>query len=315
VANNAQEPSLVEQLQAESLNRSVAIEDLLRKAKVVAAKLDLMEFQAWVECELSGYTEKDKVPRYRIVQGQLHGLNPMRGWIPLTPSSGTDGITRTQPVHQAISELSDLLHRGNSDAEGILAVPLGSMMVSYGGFMNERTLVQLHIDRAAFAQILDAVRNTILDWSLKLEKAGITGVGLSFSREEKHIAHSPKILVNVNTIEHFAGVMGENSGRATIHEGNRNLKSQIDPDDSRDILSQILKHIDELVLTGEQREALDVAINELQVAVEAPTEQPSRLRAMFESVKRILESAGSGAATDIVKVGIIAAIKVLLGTP
>jgi hypothetical protein len=283
VTTNRQEPSLVDQLQAESLNPRVAIEDLLRKAKVVAAKLDLLEFQAWVECELNGYTEKDKLPRYRTVQGQLHGLNPMRGWIPLTPSSGTDGITRTQPVHQAISELSDLLHRGNSDSEGIFAVPFGSMMVSYGGLMQERTLVQLHIDRAAFAQILDAVRNTILDWSLKLEKAGITGVGLSFTREEKDLAHSPKVLVNVNTIENFAGVMGELSGKASIQGGNRNLNSEINPDDGRDLLSQILKHIDELILTIEQRKALNAEIDQLQRGLEAPRKQPSRLRSGFES--------------------------------
>ena len=63
MATNRREPSLVEQLQAESLNSRVATEDLLRKAKVVAAKLDLLDFQAWIECELNGYTEKDKLPR------------------------------------------------------------------------------------------------------------------------------------------------------------------------------------------------------------------------------------------------------------
>lgn len=314
MAINRRKPSLVEQLQAESLNPRVATEDLLRKAKLVAAKLDLPEFQAWIDCELLGYDEKDKLPRYRTVQGQLHGLNSMRGWVPLTPSSLTDSVTRTQPVRSAVSEISDLLHRGNSDSEGMFAVPLGSMLVSWGGQMQERILVQLHIDRAAFAQILDAVKNTILDWSLKLEKAGITGVGLSFSSEEKTLAHSQKVFVKVNTIKNFAGVMGELSGQATIQGGDRNLNSGIRPDEASELLSQILKHINELILTVEQREALNAEIDRLQRGLEVPREHPSRLRSGFESIKRILESAGSGATTDIVKVGILTGIKILLGT-
>jgi hypothetical protein len=217
-------------------------------------------------------------------------------------------------VYQAVSEISDLLRRGNSDSEGTFAVPFGSMTVSWGGLMRERTLVQLHIDRAAFAQILDAVKNTILDWSLKLEKVGITGVGLSFSREEKDLAHSPTVFVKVNNIENFAGVMGEISGQATIQGGDRN-SSGISRDEGRELLSQILKHIDELILTNEQRKALNAEIERLQHGLEAPQEHPSRLRSGFESIKRILESAASGATTDILKAGILTGIKILLGTP
>ena len=39
-------------------------------------------------------------------------------------------------------------------------------------------------------QLVDGVRNTILEWSLRLEADGIVGDGLSFNPEEKEIRKS-----------------------------------------------------------------------------------------------------------------------------
>ena len=43
----------------------------------------------------------------------------------------------------------------------------------------------LQIRKTAFARILDAVRNTILEWSLKMEADGIHGEGLTFTSGRK----------------------------------------------------------------------------------------------------------------------------------
>ena len=44
---------------------------------------------------------------------------------------------------------------------------------------------QVEIAKTCYLGILDAVRNAILAWSLKLEADGIVGEGLSFSPKEK----------------------------------------------------------------------------------------------------------------------------------
>ena len=62
--------SHVEELQAEALNSSVPVDDLLRKAKIVAEKLDIRDFADWIERELTGYGEQDEYPVYRKVQGE-----------------------------------------------------------------------------------------------------------------------------------------------------------------------------------------------------------------------------------------------------
>jgi hypothetical protein len=50
--------SLVEELQRDALDSSVSVLDLLRKALVVATKLNIDEFKEWIELELKGYSDK-----------------------------------------------------------------------------------------------------------------------------------------------------------------------------------------------------------------------------------------------------------------
>src|SRR5271154_2225264 len=76
--------SLVIQLQRECLDRQTySTLDVLRKALVVAKKLDVTDFQEWIERELKGYGPGDDIPKYRVVKGELKARNPYRGWIPV----------------------------------------------------------------------------------------------------------------------------------------------------------------------------------------------------------------------------------------
>jgi hypothetical protein len=47
-----------------------------------AVKLDLPEFEKWVENELNSYPSGD-VPDDRILVGQVKGQNPFHGWRPV----------------------------------------------------------------------------------------------------------------------------------------------------------------------------------------------------------------------------------------
>jgi hypothetical protein len=71
--------SVVRELQQDALNRDVEISDLLRKALVVARKLGLDDFQAWINNELNGYAKGEEVPEYRQISGQARAWNPYRG--------------------------------------------------------------------------------------------------------------------------------------------------------------------------------------------------------------------------------------------
>lgn len=54
----------------------------------------------------------------------------------------------------------------------------------------------LHIPSDSLAKILNDVRNIVLNWTLKMEKDGILGEGLTFSKNEAEIAHQGNHTIN-----------------------------------------------------------------------------------------------------------------------
>lgn len=173
--------SLVEELQRDALDGNVNVSDLLRKAYVVAVKLKLDKFKAWCEFELNGY--KSDLPDYRVIRGILRAWNPYNGWIPVMLQGDGDSLT----LHQEggpIGPLQDLI--GQGDESNNLIVYFSPRQQEYVQRRISVPLeVTLHIGRSSVVGILDAVRNLILDWSLKLEGDGILGDGMSFSPEER----------------------------------------------------------------------------------------------------------------------------------
>src|SRR5690606_25216640 len=66
----------------------------------------------------------------------------------------------------------------------------------------------LRVSPNSVSGILDAVRNTILNWALKLEQEGIVGEGMRFTSEEKAIAMTSQ---NIH-IGSFQGILGDVAG-------------------------------------------------------------------------------------------------------
>jgi len=198
-------PSLVLELQTEAISPNAKVSDLLRKALVVASKLKIREFEQWAKNELQGY-EADPIPNYRCVKGEIKAYNPVRGWIPtIIKDAKIAGIMSESRVGQPVGELEELISSKNKD--GFLTISyhpeLQNKLRGVGGLVPE-----LVIGRSQVFGILEAVRNIILEWSLKLEKDGILGEGLSFSTEEKRIAAT-----TTYNIQNFAGPVGQVAGR------------------------------------------------------------------------------------------------------
>lgn len=77
-------PSLVLELQRLASTEQTRITELLNKALVVASKLKVADFKAWVEGELNGYAIKGQdVPPYRQLVAEVKAFNPYNGWIPV----------------------------------------------------------------------------------------------------------------------------------------------------------------------------------------------------------------------------------------
>lgn len=172
------EMSLLRDIQNAALDSKVHLPDLLRKCKVLAARLGNEDFKGWVDSELSGYSERESLPGYRSfrVESQGHfsgfaGSGLRNTPIPLSclPAEFRDMLF-TYHSREPVSALADLLSKGNS---GSFRVPWPADLVARVGQdiyenMNCLSAWQV-IPRGGIVGILDTVRTRILNFVLEIE--------------------------------------------------------------------------------------------------------------------------------------------------
>lgn len=188
---------IVFELQKEAMDKKADIESLLRKSYVIARKLKLPEFQEWIQCEQEGYGKKE-VTEYRMIQGQLKALNPVRGWIPVVMDSAVaeSAFTKTK-LPNSVSELYDLYQNAESSMLVMnLPAERNKYVAKCCGF---NTQFRLEFGKNQIYSILNRVKNNILDWALTLEESGIVGRDYSFSEVEKKIAQEKTEITNYIT--------------------------------------------------------------------------------------------------------------------
>lgn len=208
--------SLVKELQEQALDSKIPITDLLRKALVVAKKLEISTLEQWVSDELNGFGKSESTPEYRKVVGSIKVFNPYRGWqsVLFNDPSIPEKLS-TRYIGQPIGQLESLVQNKKDDSHLVINFPPELEAKLIAG-MNMRLQPVLSIGREQIHGILNAVRDVILNWSLKLEKDGIIGEGMTFSSEEKQ-----KAAGNVYNIGNFTGVLG-NVQAETLQIGDYN---------------------------------------------------------------------------------------------
>lgn len=206
-------PTLVEQLQLEALDQNVSIAQLLRRVKLIAAKLKLEATTEWVDHELNGY--RGATPAYRQVKGQPRAFNPYRGWIPITGSVEMMEAISSRSVGQSVAGLEALLKDRGGDG---LYMPFSAKQARglSGGGEPEFADMGLHIDQSVIVGMLDAVRSKVLDWAIGLEREGVLGSEVGFSEEEAKKAKD--VVIQIHS---FSGQL--NTGDAVGPQSRINL--------------------------------------------------------------------------------------------
>ena len=202
--------SLITDLQADALDDAKASSDLLRKAMVIGTKLNIPELAKWAGFEMNGYPDANEVPEYRMIRGVLRAHNPYNGvWCEfLWGPKGTPKELLRRPVTQSVSALEQTL-RDKDKSEGVLAFSLPSPLVQWiMDNTNAPFPPTFLITHAAIKQIVDNVRNRVLEWGLRLEQEGILGEGMTFSQDEKKTARE-RATVIIGRVENFQSVIGD----------------------------------------------------------------------------------------------------------
>lgn len=184
---------IVIQLQEEALDENIDIETLLRKAFLVARKLQLKEFEKWIQCEQNGY--KNEVPEYRKIGGSIKAWSPYHGWCPVIFQGEIGDLLQSMPLINPIASISDLYNNKDGDVGFSVSSRLADSLNNNNtdGFI---TQYMFQSSKAEIKKIISAVRNKILEWAIILEENGIHGEGLSFSEEEKKLAKESSVINN-----------------------------------------------------------------------------------------------------------------------
>lgn len=170
--------SLLREIQNAAISSDVELTTLLRKCKVLAARLGNDEFKLWVDNELGGYKNTRDLPDYRIihVNSKGHFSGPFNSGIrnadiPLLciPEKFRDNLSQTN-MHVPIASLEALVTKSD---ESTAKEPWDPDIVAYVGenIYKGMNCVQAWkvIPITAIIATLDAVRNRILSFVLEIE--------------------------------------------------------------------------------------------------------------------------------------------------
>jgi hypothetical protein len=223
-----QKPLVLELQELASDNR-VDIRDLLLKALLVAQKLGVDEFSDWLKKELEGYESSD-VPGYRKISTQLRAQIAPGRIVPMVVNNQSlEELFSNVSVGQSVNEIQAMLLE-NTDPQSFLQINFTpdqiSLILEISNADHRDFLPIRIVEKHQLQGILDTVRQTVLEWSVKLEAGGILGGDMTFSDPEKEEAPAATQLI-VNNIDNFHGIMGD----VQKSHINQNINSSVNRND------------------------------------------------------------------------------------
>ncbi|EMG9527125.1 hypothetical protein [Enterobacter asburiae] len=220
---------------------STDIEELLSKAKMISVKLDLKDISDWLEYELNGYPSFKFLPEYRIIKDvRIRAFNPYAGWIPYQLGNITEDSRdiyehlTTVHINNPVSMLSEY-----AKSENTLYSELPSELADYLQEISDCDFrMAWSINPTQIKKIISNVKSRILDWTLLLEKKGVLGEGLLFSKEEKMEA----LGMTVNNINNFHGDVNNAGAIGAGNAGNISQQNSISVGDIASLERELKSH-------------------------------------------------------------------------
>jgi len=289
--------SLVLELQREAYQNDTTITQLIRKAFVLARKLEVKELTEWLNKEMEGYKKVNikEVPEYRNVVGDLKAWNPYLGrFIPAIVDGKAAQELSTYTLLQPISEIESLIE-GAKNNEGILQYTFpSSMQLKFMKSSLAKLEVSLHIPVSQFENIPNRVRDIILDWTLSLEEKGILGENMTFNSDEKKSANQITNIYNqIGAMINSPLQQNSNNSSQTISVGGfkvENLKEIIDQG----------KALIEGLTDDNTKAELKSELTVLEAQMISPNPKKTIIKESLASIRNIAEGATGSVLVNLV---------------
>lgn len=172
--------NLVRQLRDDIVDDARPVSSVLRKAKILATRLDDPEMKQWLSLELNGYPTGSGLPTYRRLYSALLGTfsgpfgSSVKNYsIPVSLLPDSIGkVANDLPIAHPVREIESMISSYQNGLRNTL--PTEAVILSRGNIRMSggMELVELYqpISRANLEGVLDAVRTRFLDFLLGLQE-------------------------------------------------------------------------------------------------------------------------------------------------
>lgn len=291
---------LVIELQTLALSRDTSVVQLVRTAKLVAAKLGLAQATEWIDNELNGYDSLSNLPSYRILHGECRAFNAYNGiWMRVQfPDADFEHMCSEGRIGQSLGSMESIIN-GDSD-HAFLNFAYEQQQILQRLFREDAKFA-IRVTKGQLEGVFDSVRNLTLDWTLKLEQAGVLGENMTFTLTEKQEAKP----VTQQFFIQNAGVVGNVTDNATV-TNNQTVHGSLSVDRVRDLVQQAKSMLPSL--PSETAAHASTLLDELDSESRKSSPNESKLRGALTSLRTVCE----GAMGNLVASGITTAITALL---
>lgn len=282
--------SVVLELQKEVTRADCDVVSVLRRAHLIASKLDLREFDQWIVKELNGYGFQNEAPDYRSVSGQLKAYNPYNGWIPVMLNEPDLEVKICCP--KMINSISEIVSLCKADGSRLI-MPLPSEVQKTLNDMSNNPFpmqMALHVSKTAAEDIIEQVKNTLIEWTLELESKGILGEGMSFNEQEKESAKS--IPQQINNY-YSSNVINGTTEKIQANAG-QTINAVFDYEESKRVVEEAedkIQNSDEL--SPENKEEVLELLRDIKDKIDAKKNR-TIIKAAFVGLKDYLINVGAG---------------------
>lgn len=288
--------SIVLDLQNEVTKQDCDIVNVLRKAHLISAKLGLTDFDKWITCELNGYKKGDVLPDYRTIKGELKAYTPFNGWIPaVITDQKTEDALCIADVANSISEIIELCSNSKNK---IFTEYTGKQLELINNMFDEPfTRFALYLSPSAIKDIVEKVKTTVLEWTIKLEENGIMGEGMQFNYDEKQTAK--KIPQPINNYYGSTNIINAPIESSAIIAGNNN-SLMFTYDKANNAISQIESSLNNEAISDEDKESAMELLSEIKEKV-SNQKKPTIIKSAFTGLKDFLIGVGASATVAIIQ--------------
>ncbi len=289
--------SIVLELQNEVTKQDCDIVNVLRKAHLIARKLNLIDFDKWISCELNGYTNDDTIPEYREVQGVLKALNPYHGWVcVMVTNKKTEEALCCRRLRNSISEIKSLSDKNENFL--VLNLPSAAQILLNEWSGSLPTQFRVELSATAIGDILEKVKNTVLEWTMKLEEEGILGEGMQFNSTEKEIARRIPQTVN-NYYGSNINVINAPMNDSPVIAGNYN-SMEFSFERAGQIATEIERSLNEEKISTEDHESAIEMLAEIKEKI-SQQKRTNVIKAALVGLKDFLIGAGASATVALIQ--------------